>query len=109
MIIAVAAQDAGLTSSVDPRFGRAPWFVVVNTEDNSSKNISNADNVAQAHGAGTGAADALLREHVQKVVAGRFGPKAEAVFQAAGVDTVVWSDGTVKEAVDFVCNQTEAG
>jgi len=102
MKIAVAAQQAGMSAAVDPRFGRAPWFVVVDTESNTSRDIDNGGNQSQAHGAGTGAADLLLREHVEVVVAGNFGPKAEAVFRSAGIEMVSWSDGTVAQAVAFV-------
>ena len=102
MKIAVAAQQAGMTAAVDQRFGRAPWFVVVDTESNTTRDINNGVSLNQAHGAGTGAADLLMREHVQVVVAGNFGPKAQAVFQSAGVETVSWSQGTVADAVAFV-------
>ena len=46
MKVAISAKGNELSSQVDPRFGRAVYFIVYDTEDDSFEAISNGDNVA---------------------------------------------------------------
>lgn len=105
MRIAVASVGADAGSAVEPRFGRAPYFIIHDSEAGSFNTLENAGNAAAAHGAGTGTAQAVITQKVDVVVAGRFGPKAEATLNAAGIKMVAWSQGTVKQAVDLALKQ----
>ncbi len=80
-----AVGESGLSALMDPRFGRAPCFLVVDVESGDLvETIVNAS-AASAHGAGTGAAGLMAAAGVDVVVAGRFGPKAQQALQAAGI------------------------
>ena len=57
MKIAVTASAEGIDCAVDPRFGRAAYFAVVDTETGRCNSISN-DAVSAAGGAGITAAEA---------------------------------------------------
>ena len=96
-----AVDEAGLSALMDPRFGRAPCFVVVDVESGELiETIANAT-AASAHGAGTGAAGLMAQAGVDVVVAGRFGPKAEQALQAAGIETRIAPEGlTVGQIVE---------
>jgi predicted Fe-Mo cluster-binding NifX family protein len=86
MLIAfTAAGKGGLKADVDPRFGRAPRFVIVDAESGEvSAELENPATRAD-HGAGPQAA-ALVAEHgARGVVAGDFGPKAQAALEGLGL------------------------
>ncbi len=100
MKIAIASLGPESNSAVDERFGRARYFVIRDTNSSEYSVLTNTDNAAAAHGAGTGTAQAVISEHVDVVVAGRFGPKAESALSAAGVRMVAWSQGSVAQAVE---------
>lgn len=106
MKIAVASVGEVPESAVEERFGRAPYFLIHDTDTGGFTSLANGGNAAAAHGAGTGTAQTVISEKVDVVVAGRFGPKAEAVLNAAGIKLVAWSQGTVQEAVDRVVNES---
>jgi predicted Fe-Mo cluster-binding NifX family protein len=74
----------GLDSPLDPRFGRAQGFLVVQ----DGQTLAQLDNqgVDAAHGAGINAA-ALMGEHgVGVVISGAFGPKAHAALSELGIE-----------------------
>jgi predicted Fe-Mo cluster-binding NifX family protein len=74
----------GVCSPMDPRFGRAAGFLVVQDGEVLAE-LSNRM-VNAGHGAGTGAA-ALMGEHgVGIVISGAFGPKAHAALSALGIE-----------------------
>ena len=104
MRIAVTSQGKDLTSKVDPRFARAPYFLIFDTTDESLEVIENSQNVNAAHGAGIQAAENVVNKKVDTVVAGNFGPKAFQALGAAGIKTVQWTEGTVSEAIELVRN-----
>ena len=100
-VVVTAAADAGLSASMDPRFGRAPFFVVVDTESGQVSATLPNTAASAAHGAGTGAAQMMAQNQVNAVVAGRFGPKAQQALQALGIELWTCPDGlTVAQAVD---------
>ena len=104
MRIAVSSQGSDLTSKVDPRFGRAPYFLVFDTGDDSFDVVNNEQNVNAAQGAGIQAAENVAREKVDMIVSGNFGPKAFRALNAAGIKIALWADGTVSEAIELARN-----
>jgi predicted Fe-Mo cluster-binding NifX family protein len=104
MKIAIASQGSDLTSMVDPRFGRASYFILYDTEMDSWNVIDNSPNTEIAHGAGIQTAQRVIDIGADTVVSGNFGPKAADVLDAAGIVTMVWSRGTVADAIELVRN-----
>lgn len=100
MKVVVTAQGAGLDSPVDPRFGRARYFVLVNTESGHHAGHDNAQNVGAPQGAGIQAAQTVARLGAEAVLTGHVGPKAFATLQAAGIAVYTGASGTVREAVE---------
>lgn len=99
MKVAVTAQDMTVDSAVDPRFGRARAFVVVDTTAGTSSVHDNAQNLNAAQGAGVQAARNVVDLGVEAVVTGHVGPKAFQVLQAGGVAVYTGAEGSVGEAV----------
>jgi predicted Fe-Mo cluster-binding NifX family protein len=100
MKIVVTSQGPDLKSQVDPRFGRAKNFVVVDTETEEFTVHDNAQNLNAAQGAGIQAGRTVADLGVEAVVTGNVGPKAYATLQAAGIKICLGASGTVKEAVE---------
>jgi predicted Fe-Mo cluster-binding NifX family protein len=100
MRIAVTAQGEGLDAAVDPRFGRARCFVVVDTETGASSTIDNADNLDALLGAGVQAGRRIVELGVDAVITGHVGPKAFSALQAGRVAIYTGASGTVAEAVE---------
>jgi predicted Fe-Mo cluster-binding NifX family protein len=99
MKIAISATGRELSSSVDPRFGRAKYFLVVDTDTNETVAHDNAQNLNAALGAGIQAGETVVRLGAIAVVTGNVGPKAFRVLNAAGIKVYLGSAMTVEEAV----------
>jgi predicted Fe-Mo cluster-binding NifX family protein len=109
MRIAVTSEGETLESQVDPRFGRASVFLVVDTENMAFEAVKNNQNLNLAQGAGIQAAQNVIQHKPDVVLTGNCGPKAFKVLQAGGVDVVVGVQGTVLEAVKaFIEGKYEA-
>ena len=76
MKIAVSSQGKGLDSALDPRFGRAAGFVIVDTDTGQSAYLENTQNLALAQGAGLQTAQNVARAGASAVITGHVGPKA---------------------------------
>jgi len=99
MKIAVTARGNDLDSQVDPRFGRAAMFVVVDTESMEFEAVANA-NVSVGGGAGIQSAQLVADRDVEAVLTGNCGPNAFRALEAAGIEVIVGVSGTVRAAVE---------
>jgi predicted Fe-Mo cluster-binding NifX family protein len=100
MKAAFTAQGPGLDAPVDPRFGRARCFVVVETDTGEHTVHDNAQNLNAPQGAGIQAARTVAELGVSAVVTGHVGPKAFATLRGAGIDVYAGATGTVGEALE---------
>ncbi|MBD3234847.1 MAG: dinitrogenase iron-molybdenum cofactor biosynthesis protein [candidate division Zixibacteria bacterium] len=108
MLIAVTAKSADPNSEVEPRFGRAPYFQIIDTESDEIKVVENSENVNAMQGAGIQAAESLANTNADVLLTGHCGPKAFHTLKTAGIRIVVGVDGAVKEAVErFKNNEYE--
>lgn len=99
MKVAVSATEGSPESAVDPRFGRCPYYVIMDTETMESEVLSNTSMGAPS-GAGIGAAQVVAGKGVEAVLTGAVGPNASAVLSQAGINIVSGVQGTVREAVE---------
>ncbi len=100
MKIAVTSQGPDLSSQVDPRFGRAKSFVVVDVETDEFSVHDNTQNMNAAQGAGIQAGRTVVDLGVGAVLTGNVGPKAFTTLQAGHVKVYPGVSGTVKDAVE---------
>jgi predicted Fe-Mo cluster-binding NifX family protein len=98
MKIAVAASAPNLDAAADPRFGRCPYFVVVDAETMEFETLENPA-ALQGSGAGIAAAQAVANAGAEAVIAGNVGPNAHQALTAGGLKVYAYSGGTVREAV----------
>ena len=97
-MVAVSAAGTGLDAVVDPRFGRCPYFVIVDTETLQYEAVPNTSQNAPS-GAGIQAAQTIVSKGVKVVLTGNVGPNAYQALSAAGIQTITGATGTIKEAV----------
>ena len=98
----VVVSSTGRTGKdmVHPRFGRAKYFVVVDTESGEELALDNTQNVDAMQGAGVQAAQRVAGLEPAYVITGHCGPKAFAVLRAAGIPVILGAEGTVRVAVE---------
>jgi len=96
--IAVSAVGDSLDSQIDPRFGRCPYFVIVDASTMGFEAIPNTSQYATS-GAGIQAAQSITNKGVKLVLTGSVGPNAFQVLSAAGVEIITSVSGTVRDAV----------
>ena len=100
MKIAITSTGKTLDSQVDPRFGRAACFVIIDTETMDFSVIENS-NVAAAGGAGISSAKAVIDTGAEAVLTGNCGPNAERTLSAGEIKVYTGVSGTVSEAIEF--------
>ncbi|MFH1914209.1 MAG: NifB/NifX family molybdenum-iron cluster-binding protein [Pseudomonadota bacterium] len=83
--LAITSEGPAMTDRVDPRFGRAAGFVVVDLETMETTYVDNGASQVLAQGAGIQAAETLANAGVQAVITGYVGPKAFTALTAAGI------------------------
>ncbi len=91
-------EDRGLDSLISPRFGRANYFVIVDTQTGDHKVVRNPGADARS-GAAIKAVQLLIKEGVKKVYAGSFGPNAMTALEEMGIEYVQISGVPVKEVL----------
>lgn len=98
MRVVVSAGGEGEGAPVDPRFGRCPYFVFVDTETGDVVSRVN-EAVASGHGAGVQAAQFVAQEGAEVAISGHLGPNAYQVLSAAGVKAYQSPVQTVADAI----------
>jgi len=99
MRIAITATGPNLDDHVEARFGRCPYFLIVNTDTMEFEAMENP-NIAVGGGAGIQSAQLMAEKEVQAVLTGNCGPNAFRTFGAAGVQVIVGVSGVVRDAVE---------
>lgn len=100
MIVAVSASQPDPDSPVDPRFGRCPFYVLVDAESFELQTMENTAAMA-GMGAGIQAAQAVVNAGADAVISGNFGPNAFQALSQAGVALFAAPPGlTVRQAVE---------
>ena len=103
MKVAVSSAGTDLSAAVDPRFGRALYFLIVETGDMGFEVFSN-QGAASSGGAGIQTAQAVSGFGVEAVITGSVGPNAFRTLGAAGLRIFVGAGGTVEDAVRAFMN-----
>ncbi len=99
--IAISSEGPGMDDMVDPRFGRAGGFVIVDTETMETDYIDNGTSQTMSHGAGLQAAENVAKAGVDVVLSGYIGPKAFQALTSVGIRIGQGCAGmTVREAVE---------
>lgn len=99
--IAISSEGRSLDDRVDPRFGRAAGFLILDEESQKSRFIQNGDAQTLTQGAGIQAAEIISNAGASILLTGFVGPKAFQALTAAGITIVQNLDNmTVRDALD---------
>ncbi len=99
MKIAVTSTGPTLDDNVEARFGRCPYFLIIDTDTMQLEAIENP-NMALGGGAGIQSAQLMSEKGVITVLTGNCGPNAFNVFGQAGIQVIVGVSGPVRNAVE---------
>lgn len=98
MKICVTSRGPDLSSEVDPRFGRARYFIIRDEETDTYEVVDNQQNVNAGGGAGVQSATTIAEKGCQWVISGHMGPKALSVLKEAGIRVATGATGKVSDA-----------
>ena len=101
MKISVSSTGEGINSPIDARFGRCPFFIIVEVKEKKIKSSKAIENTAMLQGGGAGitAAQIVGNEGVDAVIGINFGPRAFGVLQELGVELYQGIQGSIKENI----------
>ena len=100
MKICVTSSWKSLDDTIDSRFGRCQYFIIVDTESMEVEAIQNPA-LCAGGAAGIQAAQLLVDKRVKVVLTGNVGPNAFKTLTAAGIQIVTGLSGiTVKQAIE---------
>lgn len=99
MKIAISVSGNDLSSEIDPRFGRARGFLLVEDSAEGFEHIANP-NIDAAGGAGIQTAQMVVERGAETVITGNVGPNAYRVLETAGVKVFTGASGKAEEALE---------
>ena len=85
MKLVITSQGPDLGSNVDPRFGRARYFIMMDMDTNNFSVADNSVNLNAIQGAGIQAGKNVVDLKADAVLTGHIGPKALDTLKAAAV------------------------
>jgi predicted Fe-Mo cluster-binding NifX family protein len=99
MKIAITSTGPTLESTVEARFGRCPYFLIVDPDTMAVESLPNP-NKALGGGAGPQSAQLMHEKGVTTVLTGNCGPNAHQAFGAAGIKVITGVSGDVRTALE---------
>ena len=99
MKVAVTSTGTNLDAQVDPRFGRASYILVVDSDTFEFEVVDNKENVNALKGAGIQAAKMVSDKKAEVLLTGFCGPNAFKTLKAAKIGVANNAEGTVKSVV----------
>ncbi|MBN2046528.1 MAG: NifB/NifX family molybdenum-iron cluster-binding protein [Anaerolineaceae bacterium] len=109
MNIAIPIKESSTNAEMNPRFGRAEWFCVIDTQTGARKTVGSTANQSN-HGAGVQTAQLMIENQVRLVISSKFGPSAENILKAAEVQMLIYphsTDATIDAVLDWYESQKE--
>lgn len=99
--IVVPTEDkSGLNAKLAGHFGRAPYFAVVDLDENGEfSSVRTVPNVGEHFGGGGHAHDFILDLNPNAIIVYGMGPRGLSGFQNAGVAVLQANANTVKEVI----------
>lgn len=94
MLLAIPTESKDMNAAVCPSFGRAPYFLLFNTDNRKSEVVDNPGASAQG-GAGIKAAQALVDSKADVLLTPRCGENAAEVLHAANIALYKSTEGSV--------------
>jgi predicted Fe-Mo cluster-binding NifX family protein len=91
-MIAISATDKKLTASMDIRFGRAPYFLLIDGETSRFVNNPFCNDEREI---GPHLVEFLKEKEVSKIVTGEIGPQAKAKLDELKIQIIMLSEDKI--------------
>ncbi len=88
-----------LSSELDPRFGRALYFLIIDTKTSQMEVVENPNREA-VQGAGILTAQMISSKDIGTVVTGHCGPNAQRVLESSGIQVVEGVSGKINDILE---------
>jgi len=98
MKIAVTSSGGSLSAQVSEKFGRAQYFLIVDSDTMKFDIVPNPY-IGELSGVGPHTASLIAQHGAEVVLAVSCGPNAKSALESAGIKVVTGVSGTVQEAV----------
>ncbi|MCK5055030.1 MAG: NifB/NifX family molybdenum-iron cluster-binding protein [Candidatus Aminicenantes bacterium] len=101
-VLFAVENNAGLDSRLDNRFGRAGYFLIVDTDSETILSTEENKYKNEGHGVGIKTATYVISSGCKVAVGAQPGPKAAAILEQGNVKLIVNETGTVKEVLQRI-------
>jgi len=98
--IATSTARKSLDAPVEGLFGRARFFILADPDTLEWEAMDNLSNISGNQLIGIMTAQTLVRRNIHTVMTGKCGSKAFAELKAAGVQVILDTKGTVRQALE---------
>jgi predicted Fe-Mo cluster-binding NifX family protein len=98
--IAISAAKKSLDVPVEGLFGRARFFILADPDSGEWEAVDNLSNLSASQLVGVTTAKSLVRRNIKTVMTGKCGAKAFKELQSAGVQVILDTKGTVRQALE---------
>jgi predicted Fe-Mo cluster-binding NifX family protein len=98
MKIIITASSNTIEGPFNPRFGRADYFMLYDSDSQEWSAFQNPAADARG-GAGPQAVQFIAGKNPDVVISGRYGPSAYTALEASGIKTYIANTGTVNEVL----------
>jgi len=105
MKIIISSTGTDLDAEVEPRFGRAQQFLLVDLDSDGFEVIDNGQDTGAVSGAGIQTAEMVANTGAEIVITGHCGPKAFRALSAAGIKIITGAEGKVSDILDRLKNK----
>ena len=96
--ICITSQGKDLEAEVDPNFGRARYFLIMDPETMDFEAVENL-NIEAAQGAGIQSAQLIANKNVKILLTGNCGPNAQQILQSSGIEVITGASGNVRDVL----------
>jgi predicted Fe-Mo cluster-binding NifX family protein len=97
--ICITSQGKNLSAELDPRFGRAHYFLIIDPETSKVEVLENPNREA-VQGAGILTAQLISSKDVAIIVTGRCGPNAQRVLESSGIRVIEGVSGKINDILE---------
>ena len=99
-IVVPAVDQSGLNAQLAEHFGRAPYFTVVELDENGNvSEVKTVPNMGEHAGGGGQTHDNILELQPNAIIVYGMGPRGLSTFQSAGVAVLRANANTVSEVI----------
>lgn len=99
MKIGVSATGGSMDAMVEPRFGRCPFFLIVDSETMRFEAFTNPATTLGG-GAGPRTVQEFEQRGVEVILTGNVGPNAQQALEQSGMEVITGVSGKVRNAVE---------